>query len=116
MLNRSEAIFGDIYKMPVHGKFKVEVAGGNRKCRGTTCKNTILRNQRCLTETYVTNQVVGRGMTRGIYKKLSYCPRCSLERIDFLYENLRNELDAIEKIKGNFDKPIKSGRYALVCR
>ena len=117
-IKRYDAIFGDIYKMPLHGIFTTEVAGGNRKCRGTNCNNTILKNKRCLTEKYVTNQVVGRGMERVIYKKLSYCPRCSLKRIDSLYENLRDEFDTIEKIKANLERNLnettKKGRYALL--
>jgi len=117
----STAIYGDIYQMPIHGVFSIEIAGGSRICRGHSrslnCKNFISKGQNCLTEKYLNNQYVGRGKTRMVYKKLSYCPICAQERINYLYKNIQKEYDVIKQIKTSLDDSglvIKSGRYALL--
>lgn len=103
--------YKELFNLPMHGKFDIEIAGGNRICRG--CNGTINKNKKCLAETYLIEQRVRRGKTLPVYKKLSYCRKCAIKRIDLFKTIIEKEFINIETIKINLGT-VKSGRYALL--
>jgi len=102
----------EFFHMPYYGKLETQIAKGNRICRG--CNGTIPRNSKCLSETFLSDQMIRMGKTRTVYKKLSYCQHCGEKRIDFLHSLIEEKFDTIKKIKKEIRIP-KKGRYAILC-